>query len=101
MGDGHNKRFLRYFLYRELYRWLRNAGKDNDSSASQSPDLDNSASTQSLRQRTDALPLDEGPVESVDELKTVLQQMDPYDFEHFVADLWERMAGKPKFRPRR
>ena len=85
------KRFLRYFLYRELYRWLRNAGKDDDSNSSRSRDS-NEQISQSTQQHVNEIPLDEGPLESVDELKTVLQQMDPYDFEHFVADLWMRMG---------
>lgn len=84
------KRFLRYFLYRELYRWLRNAGKD-DSGSSQARDS-NDTFDQTPPQYADSIPLDDGPIESADELKTVLQQMDPYDFEHFVADLWERMG---------
>ena len=84
------KRFLRYFLYREVYRWLRNAGKDEDSSSTE-PRTSNEPH-QTTQQHIDELPLEEGPLESTDELKTVLQQMDPYDFEHFVADLWTRMG---------
>ena len=84
------KRFLRYFLYRELYRWLRNTGKDDDSSAE--PHDSNEPVHQPRQQHVNELPLDEGPIESADELKTILQQMDPYDFEHFVADLWHRMG---------
>ena len=84
------KRFLRYFLYREVYRWLRNAGKDEDSSSTE-PRTSNEPH-QPTQQHIDELPLEEGPLESTDELKTVLQQMDPYDFEHFVADLWTRMG---------
>ena len=84
------KRFLRYFLYRELYRWLRNAGKDDDASSTE-PRPSNEPH-QPTQQHIDELPLEEGPLESTDELKTVLQQMDPYDFEHFVADLWTRMG---------
>lgn len=91
-GEGTMKRFLRYIAYRELYRWLRNVGTDDDSSTSQSSDLNTPTQTQSSRRRVDRLPIEEGPIESVDELKTVLQQMDPYEFEHFVADLWERMG---------
>ncbi len=66
-------------------------GKDTNSGPSQSQ-----ASTQSDRQgtpdSTNTPPFEEGPVESTEQLKTVLQQMDPYEFEHFVADLWERMG---------
>ena len=84
------KRFLRYFLYRELYRWLRNAGKDDDASSTE-PRTSNEPH-QPTQQHIDELPVEEGPIESAAELKTVLQQMDPYDFEHFVADLWHRMG---------
>lgn len=33
-----------------------------------------------------------GDVSAETDLKGVLQSMDDYDFEHFVADLWERMG---------
>ncbi|SNR48026.1 restriction endonuclease [Halorubrum vacuolatum] len=85
------KRFLRYFLYRELYRFIRNAGKDDNSNSSRAGDS-NEPSPQSTQHRLDELPLDDGPIENANELKTVLQQMDPYDFEHFIADLWDRMG---------
>ena len=86
------KRFLRYFLYREVYRWIRNAGKDDDSSSSQPLDPDEPANAQPPQPHTETLPIEDGTIETVDELKTVLQQMDPYDFEHFVAELWNRMG---------
>ena len=85
------KRFLRYFFYRELYRWLRNASKDDDSDSSQSRDSKERV-RQPTQEHVDELPLNEGPIESTDKLRTALQQMDPYDFEHFVADLWNRMG---------
>jgi restriction endonuclease Mrr len=90
--EGTMKRFLRYIAYRELYRWLRNVGKDDDGRSAQSPDSETHADTQARQRGVDALPIEEGPIDSVDELKVVLQQMDPYEFEHFVADLWERMG---------
>jgi hypothetical protein len=86
------KRFLRYVAYRELYRWLRNVGKDDGDSSSQSRDQADRADTRSNQRRVNALPVEEGPIDSVGELKTVLLQMDPYEFEHFVADLWVRMG---------
>lgn len=85
------KRFLRYIAYRELYRWLRNVGNDTDSSP-QSSDPSASADEQSSQRRVDELPIEEGPIDSVDELTLLLQQMDPYKFEQFVADLWTRMG---------
>jgi restriction endonuclease Mrr len=86
------KRFLRYVAYRELYRWLRNVGKDDGDSSSQSRDQANRADTRSNQRHVNAFPVEEGQIDSVGELKTVLQQMDPYEFEHFVADLWVRMG---------
>ncbi len=83
------KRFLRYFLYRELYRWLRNASKDDESNSSKPRD---STTRRSTDRDTDTLPIEEGPIESVGELEAVLQQMDPYEFEHFIAELWTRMG---------
>lgn len=79
------KRFLRYFFYREVYRWIRNAGKDSNSDANGQRD----PATQRSR---DDIPVSDGPIETPGELKTLLQQMDPYDFEHFIADLWTRMG---------
>jgi len=38
------------------------------------------------------IPAEGSPVDTPGQLKAVLQQMDPYEFEHFVADLWERMG---------
>lgn len=86
------KRFLRYAVYREVYRWLRNAGTDDDSGSSRSARSGAPANAQSDQRRVDALPIDEGPIDGIDELKTALQQMDAYEFEHFVADLWEWMG---------
>ncbi|TKR27823.1 restriction endonuclease [Natronomonas salsuginis] len=82
------KRFLRYVFYRELYKWLRNVGKDDANSTQR----DSAGTTNSPAGQIEELPLDEGPIENTGELKTVLQQMDPYDFEHFIADLWTRMG---------
>lgn len=88
------KRFLRYFLYRKGYRLLRkslrNAGSESSSESSNS--------TQSAADRRQQLlenpniPADGSTVDSPEQLIAVLQQMDPYEFEHFVADLWERMG---------
>jgi hypothetical protein len=82
------KRFLRYVFYRELYKWLRNVGNDDGNSTQR----DSAGTTNSSAGQIEELPLDEGPIENTGELKTVLQQMDPYDFEHFIADLWTRMG---------
>jgi len=38
------------------------------------------------------IPGDGSTVDTPAQLKAVLQQMDPYEFEHFVAELWERMG---------
>ena len=82
------KRLLRSLLYREAYRQLRNLwGGDSESGRAQTDTGD-----RSTQQAVDELPVDEGPIEGRTELKAVLQEMDPYDFEYFVADLWERMG---------
>jgi len=83
------KRFLRYVLYREGYRWLRNVGKDDESSSSPST---HSTDDSSPHQASENIPLEDGPIESTDELQAVLQQMDPYEFEYFIADLWEQQG---------
>lgn len=82
------KRLLRSLIYREAYRQLRNLGSSDSESGQSQTDAGRQATQQSI----DDLPIDEGPIDGPGELKTVLQQMDPYDFEHFVADLWERMG---------
>ncbi len=88
------KRFLRYFLYRELYRAIRNAGTDAESDSESDKPLDSDTPEDGLGrpQPNDTVPIEDGPIETVGELQTVLQRMDPYEFERFVADLWERMG---------
>lgn len=82
------KRLLRSLLYREAYRQLRNLGSDGSESGRSRTD----AGGRSTQQSIDDLPVEDGPIEGPAELKAVLQRMDPYDFEQFVADLWERMG---------
>jgi len=38
------------------------------------------------------IPAEGSTVDTPAQLKAILQQMDPYEFEHFVADLWKRMG---------
>jgi hypothetical protein len=38
------------------------------------------------------IPAEGSTVDTPAQLKAILQQMDPYEFEHFVADLWERIG---------
>lgn len=38
------------------------------------------------------IPDDGSTVDTAEQLTAILQQMDPYEFEHFVADIWERMG---------
>ena len=83
------KRFLRYVFYRELYRQLRNLGNDDDSEPTQSQE---STRADQGNQQPQSLPIEEGPIESSAQLKQALQKMDPYDFEYFIADLWEAMG---------
>lgn len=78
------KRFLRYVVYRELYRALRSSDKDTGSGQS----------SRSVQQAVDreAIPAEGTVIDEPSQLIAVLQQMDPYAFEHLVADLWERMG---------
>lgn len=77
------KRFLRYVFYREFYRQLRKLGRETG---------DDGEDPEPARDPAAAVPIEEGPIETDDRLKRVLQDMDPYDFEEFVADLWARMG---------
>ena len=87
------KRFIRYFIYRELYRLIRQSAQSSSSSGSTQPlDPDKPEDHLGQANRSDSIPIEDGPIETVGELQTILQQMDPYDFEHFIADLWERMG---------
>ncbi|SEH12114.1 Restriction endonuclease [Natronorubrum sediminis] len=90
------KRLLRYVFYREFYRQLRDLTRGTNSS-DESKQTD--GTTQPVGQSSPAtpssdteVPFEDGPVESPEQLQAVLQQMDPYDFEHFVADLWAKMG---------
>jgi hypothetical protein len=74
------KRLLRSLIYRQLRNLRR-----SDSNAGL---LQTDAGRQSTQQAIDNLPI-EGLISRPGELKTVLQQMDPYDLEQFVAALWE------------
>lgn len=82
------RRLLRSLIYREAYRQLRNLGSSDSNSGQSQTDTRGQPTQQSI----DGLPIDDGPIDGPGELKPVLQQMDPYDFEHFVADLWEQMG---------
>lgn len=82
-GDCRMKRLLRSLVYGEVYRQLRNLGSGD----SESDESHTGTDGQSTEQSSDELPVAAGPTEGPSELKAVLQQMDPYDFEQFVADL--------------
>ena len=96
------KQLLRLFLSRKQYRALRTAMRTADavSDATDSTDAKRSAeqtdTTRAERRRQLAsnpnIPSDGRPIETPAQLKAVLQEMDPYEFEYFVADLWERMG---------
>jgi hypothetical protein len=90
------KRFLRYIAYRELYRSLRelmeNAGNSQSRTTSTSShDISSESSAHELLDHPN-MPSNGETVDSPTQLQAVLQQMDPYEFEHFVADLWTRMG---------
>jgi len=38
------------------------------------------------------IPTEGSTIDTLAQLKAVLQEMDPYEFEYFVGDLWERMG---------
>ncbi len=80
------KRLLRYVIYRELYRAMRGTNKDTTDSEKAN-----------VRQTIDELDVERLPsagesLESPEQVKAVLQQMDPFAFERLVADLWQRMG---------
>ena len=92
------KRFLRYLAYRELYRSLRKAfssleTSDTDSSRGASSNHSSSvAAKRAMIESNPQIPAEGSTVDTPAQLKAILQQMDPYEFEHFVADLWARMG---------
>ena len=92
------KRFLRYLAYRELYRSLRKALSSSNTSDSNSKPGGSSNHTSSVAAQRELIesnpqiPAEGSTVDTPGQLKAVLQQMDPYEFEHFVADLWERIG---------
>lgn len=90
------KRFLRYFLYREVYRVIRKSMRDSGSdSTSNSQPIEPGKAIEEGRHpvgNAQDFPADGGRIESPAQLKAVLQRMDAYDFEHFIGDLWERMG---------
>ena len=91
------KRLFRYILYREVYRYLRQLGRDSSNDSSDPVEPDKAEEERPLRERYSELdmsqfPDDGQPLETPGQLKAALQQMDPYEFEYFVGDLWERMG---------
>ena len=92
------KRFLRYLAYRELYRSLRKAfttleTSDADSSHGGSSNHSSSvAAKRAMIESNPQIPAEGSTVDTPAQLRVILQQMDPYEFEHFVADLWKRMG---------
>ena len=94
------KQLLRLVLSRKQYRALRTAMRTADAvsdatdSATESTDSSQaSGDTATHQQLADNpnIPTDGSPIETPTQLTAVLQQMDPYEFEYFVADLWENM----------
>lgn len=89
------KRLLRYVFYREFYRQLRDLtrGANSSDEAEHTDGTTRPASQPSSATPSNTeVPFEDGSVESPEQLQAVLQQMDPYDFEHFVADLWAKMG---------
>ena len=102
------KRFLRYVVYRELYRSLRKAmdnsgGSDKQSTSQRNATQQSTSPRQPAEQSSRAaqrevinsnpnIPTEGSTIDTSAQLKAVLQEMDPYEFEYFVGDLWERMG---------
>jgi len=96
------KQLLRLVLSRKQYRALRTAMRTadavSDATVSSTGDSSSQATASETADRRRQLaanpdiPTDGSPIETPAQLKTALQQMDPYEFEYFVADLWERMG---------
>ncbi|MES3516836.1 MAG: restriction endonuclease [Natronomonas sp.] len=81
------KRFLRYLAYRELTRQLRQLFRDAGE------DDHDDRTPQTTREDLAELGLEEGQrLDDPAALRRALQAMDPYDFEWFVADLWELLG---------
>ena len=95
------KRLLRLLLSRKQYRALRTAMRTADAVSDVTDSTGEAGSSQSTGESTPSqqqlasnpnIPTDGSPIETPAQLKAVLQQMDPYEFEYFVADLWEKMG---------
>jgi len=103
------KRFLRYVVYRELYRSLRKAmdgsgGTRSDkqstsqrnapqqSTAGRQAEQSSMAAQREVINSNPNIPVEGSTIDTPAQLKAVLQEMDPYEFEYFVGDLWERMG---------
>ena len=89
------KRLLRYMAYREIYRLLREASEGGDDKENQRRSRQRSRDTDTdTDARATSAPAFDGDLDTAElaELKSLLQEMDPYDFEHFVADIWARMG---------
>ncbi len=80
------KRFLRYFVYRELYRWIRK-GMD---SAGDKPEERREPETYGGGDGRIYLEVGEIEDARLKQIVALMQAMDPFDFEEFVADLWRR-----------
>ena len=105
------KRFLRYVVYRELYRSLRkafdssggtgsdkqltsqrNAPQHSTASARRQTEQSSMAAQREVINSNPNIPVEGSTIDTPAQLKAVLQEMDPYEFEYFVGDLWERMG---------
>ncbi len=70
--------------YREIYRFLREMSEKGDDKEKQRRKRGGNVEA-SVSERL-------GDTAELAEVKSLLQQMDSYDFEYFVADLWARMG---------
>jgi len=84
-------------LYREIYRYFRKLRSDSTDDKDSNP-VEPGKAREERQQRPDIdmsrFPAEGQQLETPEQLKAALQQMDAYEFEFFVGDLWERMGWK-------
>lgn len=93
-GAGPVKRTLKYLLRREVYNQTKKAVRGLEKAAESDQKYgDDRTGRHEPRINVETRVSSGDRSVTVDtDLKRALQGMDDYDFEHFVADLWERMG---------
>lgn len=88
------KRTLKYFLRREAYNRTKQAFRELETANKSEPGTQADERKPQVSVETRVSGTGKGGVNADTDLERALQRMDDYDFEHFVADLWERMGWK-------